>query len=409
MDTFADESATTIPARLRRDRDFLGADQSHEGLLERIRSVAPVIATKSAEAESLRHPHDDVVAALEATGVFKSFVPQEYGGYEIDPHEFIDIGLEVAQACCATGWLTTFYMEHNWIVAASLGVEAVDEIFSAQPYVLAPGAVNPMGGVANPVDGGFELSGRWHFNSGIVHGDWVILTALEHTEKAPILRVYLLPREDVRVEDTWDVGGMRGTGSHDVVVDGVFVPERFASPMPPPKRRSTAHEHYDMYRLPAFGLLPLAAAIPMVGGAKRALTIFQDRLSTRVQLMSTKAQQDKPAAQLRLANVAMQVAKSERTLRSVADLMLRITQRPDPASGLESAELQFMVADAARDARSAIFSILEASGAHAHFGGSELQRIYRDVLTGSGHIVFDVDAKAQDYGRALVKSYSEAP
>ena len=62
----------------------------------------------------------------------------------------------------------------------------------------------------------------------------------------------------------------------------------------------------------------------------------------------------------------------------------------------------------ARDARGAIFSILEASGAHAHFGGSELQRIYRDVLTGSGHIVFDVDAKGEDYGRALVKSYNRA-
>ena len=177
MSRYADDSARTISTKLKRSRVHPGADAPHDGLLDRIRNVIPLIAEKADEVESLCQPHDEVMEALQSTGVFKAFVPKAYGGYEIDLQEFIDIGLEVAQACCSTGWLTTFYMEHNWIVAAVLSDEAVDAIYSKQPYVLAPGSINPKGGEAAKVEGGYELSGRWHFSSGIVHGDWVILTA----------------------------------------------------------------------------------------------------------------------------------------------------------------------------------------------------------------------------------------
>lgn len=406
MTRYADDSAGTIPVKLERTRDHAGADVPHDGLLDRVRTVLPLVASKAAEVESLCQPHDEVVGALQSTGVFRAFVPREYGGYEIDLHEFIDIGLEVAQACCSTGWLTTFYMEHNWIVAAVLSDEAVDSIYSKQPYVLAPGSINPKGGEAKKVEGGFELSGRWHFSSGIVHGDWVILTAFLPGDPEGFPRTFLLPREDVRVEDTWDIAGMRGTGSHDAVVDGVFVPEAYTSPFPPPSRHSDKHEHFDMYRLPASGFLPLTAAIPMVGAAQRALTIFQERLSTRVQLMSSRVQQEKASAQLRLGNVAMQIMKAENTLRVAADRMQEITVRGYKPSIRETAELHFMAGDAVRDARNAVLSILEASGAHAHFEGSELQRIYRDILTGSGHAVFEVDGAAENYGRALIASYA---
>ena len=159
-----------------------------------------------------------------------------------------------------------------------------------------------------------------------------------------------------------------------------------------------------MYRLPVSGFLPLTAAIPLVGTAKRALTVFRELLSARVQMMSSTVQQEKASAQLRLGSVAMQILKAENTLRAAADRMQEITVRGYKPSTRETTELQFMAADAVRDARNAVLSILEASGAHAHFEGSELQRIYRDILTGSGHAVFEVDGAAENYGRALIAS-----
>jgi 3-hydroxy-9,10-secoandrosta-1,3,5(10)-triene-9,17-dione monooxygenase len=406
MTQFANASAETIPVKLTRTRAHPGADMPHEGLMDRIKAITPLIASKAHEVESLRHPHDEVMEALQATGVFKSFVAKEYGGYEIDVTEFVDIGLEVAQACCSTGWLTTFYMEHNYVVGISMSDEAIEEIFSRQPYIVAPGSVNPKGGQAVKVDGGYEISGRWNFNSGAVHGDWVILTAIIPGDVF-LVRTFLLPREEVRIEDTWNTAGMRGTGSHDAVVDNVFVPEKFTSPFPPPKRSSDKYTHYDMYRLPPGEFLSLAAAIPLVGAAKRAVTVFRERLASRVSLLTGAPQQEKVSAQIRLGNVAMEVRKAEMMLRESARQLEAITVRSEEPSEVESAELRMMNADAVRVAKNAVISIIEASGAHAHFEGSELQRIYRDVLTGSGHIVFDIDAHTETYGSALIDAYNE--
>lgn len=102
----------------------------------------------------------------------------------------------------------------------------------------------------------------------------------------------------------------------------------------------------------------------------------------------------------------MQITKAENTLRALANRMQEISIRGRHAIGRETAELGFMAADATRDARNAVLYILEASGAHAHFGGSELLRIYKDVLTGSGHAVFEIDRTAQAYGKSLVDSYA---
>ena len=86
------------------------------GLLDRVREVVPLIAERAAEAEEQRKPDDDVIEALKRTGVFRAFVPKQYGGYEIDLELFMDIGVDVSEACPSTGWITTFYMEHNWLL-----------------------------------------------------------------------------------------------------------------------------------------------------------------------------------------------------------------------------------------------------------------------------------------------------
>ncbi len=133
-------------------------ETSAEGLVDRVKALAPLISQRSFEAERSRQPDDEVIDALKATGVFKSFVPRHFGGYEIDLETFIDIGLIVSEACASTGWITTFYMEHNWALVR-FADELQGEIFARHVFILAPGGVGPTG-LAKPVDGGYELSGR---------------------------------------------------------------------------------------------------------------------------------------------------------------------------------------------------------------------------------------------------------
>src|SRR5262245_11269400 len=136
------------------------AGPAAEGLVERVNALLPTIRERSFEAEALRQPLDDVIDALRATGVFRSFVPVRYGGYEIDMQTYVDIGVAVARADPSMGWITTFYMEHNWLLTM-FADELQDEIFRAQPFVLAPGSVNPTGPAVPQPEGGYRLTGHW--------------------------------------------------------------------------------------------------------------------------------------------------------------------------------------------------------------------------------------------------------
>lgn len=158
-----------------------------EGLLDRVRAVVPLIAERAFEAEQRRKPDDEVIEALKSTGVFRALVPEPFGGYEIDLDLFVDVGLAVSEACPSTGWVTTFYMEHNWLLQ-TFSPELQDQVFTRQPFVLAPGLVNPKEATATPKGDGYELSGHWNFGTGIVHADWVLLSARVTTEPdaAPI-------------------------------------------------------------------------------------------------------------------------------------------------------------------------------------------------------------------------------
>ncbi|MEJ2089581.1 MAG: hypothetical protein P8Y69_14150 [Gammaproteobacteria bacterium] len=162
--------------------------QPLDGLLERVRAVVPLIADRAASAERERKPDDEVIEALKATSVFRSFVPRQYGGYEIDLDLFVDIGISIAEACPSTEWVTTFYMEHNWLLGL-FSNELQDEVFTAAPFILAPGSINPKSGAVVPKGDGYELSGRWKFATGIVHADWVLLSAmLENEGDEPVQR-----------------------------------------------------------------------------------------------------------------------------------------------------------------------------------------------------------------------------
>src|SRR4029450_5083204 len=162
-----------------------------EGLLERVREIVPLVASRARDAELARKPDDDVIEALKSTGVFRSFVPRKFGGYEIGLDLFVDIGVAEAEACPSTGWITTFYMEHNWLLGL-FSDELQQDVFGNAPYILAPGSVNPRSGEAPPKGGGLEQTGRWKFATGIVHADWVLLSAMVPADPTPLQRLCLV-------------------------------------------------------------------------------------------------------------------------------------------------------------------------------------------------------------------------
>jgi alkylation response protein AidB-like acyl-CoA dehydrogenase len=377
------------------------ATQPVEGLLDRVRAVVPLVAAKAAEAEAQRRPVDEVIEALEATGMFRAFVPARYGGYEIDLATYVDIGLAVAEADASTGWVTTFYMEHNWLLTM-FPRELQDEVFGAQPFVRAPGSINPRDGRAVPADDGtFTLSGHWSFGTGICHADWVLLSGMVEGDESGMSRQFLLPVDEVEVKDTWHVDGMAATGSRDIVVTAATVPaHRVSLPIPPHLTAGPGAPYLERIPIPPF--LSLTAAMPAVGAAKRALVLFEESLFGRVMFGTRKTQSARVPTQVRLANLRVQVGFAETLTRDIAARMQAHVDGEAPLDLLGQQELRLALAHVVRMCRDAVREIMASSGAKAHYLDQELQRIHRDVHMICAHTVFDIDLVAEGVGRQLV-------
>lgn len=381
-----------------------GADQGPpaEGLVERVRAVAPFVAAHAEQAERDRQPVDAVIRRLEATGVFKSFVPRRFGGYEIDVDTFIDVGLAVSEACTSTGWVTTFYMEHNWMLA-QFHADTQRAIFGSQPYILAPASISPSG-KADAADGGYVVSGRWAWGTGVVHADWVLLNGIVGGS-TPDPRLFIVRRDQITVEDTWYCEGMEGTGSHDMIAEDLFVPAGHSeSLLGMAVGRGSGSQWHDSatYRCPMLPLLSIAAATPALGAARRALALFIERLGGRTLYGTGTLQAQRQAAQIRLGDVASRIHAAEVLLRKAGADLQTWGHADEICPAEERARLRLAVARVVRECRDAITSIMEASGASAHLKSHPLQRIYRDVNTLSCHTVFDQEIGAENYGRLLL-------
>ena len=187
-------------------------------------SVAAVFAAEANEAERLRRPTDTAIAALVDSGVLRLMVPKRYGGLELDLDVYFEVALALSGGDASMAWVANFYLEHHWWFC-QFPRSFQDEVFADGPTVLAPASLSPSG-KAEKVDGGWKLSGKWSWGSGIMHASWVIVGGVGQAgAERREARFFAVPRCDVSVEDVWFIDGMAGTGSNDMVINDVFVPQ----------------------------------------------------------------------------------------------------------------------------------------------------------------------------------------
>ncbi len=370
-------------------------------LIERAKALAPLLAQHAEHAERLRRPHDAVIAALEEAEIFQLMVPRCYGGLELDLDTFLEVGLALAEGDASMAWVATFYIEHNWMFC-QFPESFQKALFADRKYVLAPAAV-AISGVAQPVAGGYRLSGRWQWGTGVMHCDWVIVGArVERPGEEVDMRFFAMPRADIEVDDTWYVDGMQATGSNDIVIDELVVPEeRTASLIEMGAGRGLGAVLHPgpLYRTPMVPILALAACMPAVGQARAALQSFRVRMSERVLFGTASKQADKPAAQIRLARAEIDVTQTELLVRDVVRDVMAVR---DNATQQDRTRWLACCAIAVERSKRVLQSIAEASGASAHFQNHPLQRAVRDVNTLACHAIFDCDSRLENHGRSLL-------
>ena len=394
--------------RIPKGGDFLSADElkalNPAELLRRLRALAPMIAAHAAEAERLRRPVDEVWNALRRSGLFYLFVPKQFGGMETDFDTFIDAGLIIGEACASTSWVATFCAEHNWILTHFPRETQVKLWTGDFPYIIAP-VVSAPPGVATPVDGGFRVSGRWKWGTGVMHADWVIVSAVVAQEgKPPQVIMVLVPAAEAKVLDVWHMDGMAGTGSNDIVLEDVFVPTAHSAPNlarggRPPGKRDYAN---PIYGVPLLPFLAMSASIPALGAARAMLRDYRARLEGHVRMGSMNTQGEKPAAQIRLAKADLVVRNAELLIRDAGRRMLALADLAEPEQSSQRASIRAQIAYAVSLCRDAASLLAEGAGSGVHMLDHAFQRNMRDIVVVSTHVVFDVDLAYELHGRALL-------
>ncbi len=213
-----------------------GRDATKRALLDAVDAVGDVVAQCSDEAEQIGTLPAAAVDAIRRAGLFALKLPRELGGAEADPVTQIEVIEALSYADAAAGWCLMIGATAIGQPAAFVGDAAVDAIFPGGRVPLGATVTAPMG-VAVPVDGGYRLTGRWQFASGVRHSEWISTGAImqpsasdtppsEQTEQKYLAMVY--PTAHATIHDNWQVCGLMGTGSNDVSVQGLFVPEDFS-------------------------------------------------------------------------------------------------------------------------------------------------------------------------------------
>src|SRR6516164_17972 len=255
-----------------------------EELLARAEALVPVLRERAPRAEQMRRLPDETIADLHASGLFRMLQPARVGGSELPYRALFELTAVIGQGCGSTAWVLGNLAAHHWL----LGMwhpQGQDEIWDESPDSLISSALAFARGRAQRVEGGYRLTGRWPFSSGIDPSTWNIFGAIvtdeETGQSEP--RMFLVPASDYTIIDTWQVIGLAGTGSNDVEVADIFVPayrtlstERIRGG---PNRGSELNPG-TLYKLPAVSLFAFAVAGVLLGIARGAIQSFVE--TTRV-------------------------------------------------------------------------------------------------------------------------------
>jgi len=271
------------------------------GIADGIQDLLPSIRSRREEIEQARCMPRDLIDELRRTGLFSLSVPRAIGGREAPPLELMQAIEAIATADGSTGWCAMVALGNN-VAAGYMSESGAREIF-ADPTAPSAGLAAPAG-TAVRVDGGLKVGGRWSFASGISHCDWLWVGCVvtengqpRVTPQGPEIVHVWLPVTDVVIHDTWHVSGLRGTGSHDVSAEHVFVPEHRAFVLFDP----AGHRPEPLYRMPPLHLFVFQLVCVSLGIARAALDELGELARTKVPSLYTVPLADKPVVQVELA------------------------------------------------------------------------------------------------------------
>ena len=348
-------------------------------ILERAKKVSTCANSFVKENESLGRLHDDVVKAMQQSELPQMLKP----GSNYSIKEFIEVCGILGEGCMSAGWCNFVWGMHNYLIG--LYPKKIQSEVWSNPKTLVSASLNPQGTCdLDENTTSAKIDGHWTFNSGCDHADWLLL-GCKKEEGEPVLA--LLHKSEYLIdEDSWDVLGLKGTGSKDAKVDQISIPTDRILP-------------FSQVINPLAALLTLVIVGPVIGGAQSSVNTFASTLKKKQTQIEKDPFLNIESLYLKLAEASAEVDAARSIVVAAADL-LDTNPTPDKRT---TSKISRDTAFAAKLCNAATRRLFESSGGSALHQKNTMQRIFRDVSAGCNHAQLSWERLAAAHGRQLLE------
>ena len=378
-----------------------------ETLIERARALRPMVRESAEPAEQARCIPAATIEAMRQAEFFRIMQPARYGGFELGFDTVARIALEIGRECASTAWVAGLAINHQWLIA-NFPIDAQDDVWGGDPEAIAFGSYAATT-TAEPVEGGYRISGSWPFASGCDHGQWGLLGAFlppDDANPGPRPALFLVPAEDYTLNDDWQAVGLAATGSKRIECDDVVVPGHrvlaFADWVNGGSPGSRVHPS-PLFGIPPMAVLPITICAPALGvlhGAIDDFVAFAGGRETRGAVVSGGHR----VAQF--AGVQSRLADASAALDAGQLLMFRDLEETQSAAAagrpisidtrIRNRRDHAYVTRLALDAVNGLYGVTGGAGLYR---SERLQRAWRDINAISHHVSLNWDAVSTMYGQ----------
>jgi 3-hydroxy-9,10-secoandrosta-1,3,5(10)-triene-9,17-dione monooxygenase len=368
--------------------------------------MIPVLVDRVPELRALRRIPDQTIADLRQARFFDLLRPKAWNGLEIHPGTFFRVQTQVARGCPSTAWVMGVLSVHAWQLAL-FAPQAQQDVWGADPHALISSSYAPTGKI-EPVEGGYRVSGKWSFSSGSDHCSWVFLGGLvppREPHHKPQMRTFLLPRADYTIEDNWNVIGLEGTGSKNIIVSGAFVPEhrthKFTdgfSGKSPGLKVNTA----PLFKLPFGQVFVRSVSTSIIGVLEGALEAYIETARSRIAASNQKKVSLDPVSQMVCAHARATLDEINLVLQRSFSELMDAAQEGRTLTVERRSQFRYESARAVDRCTEAVDQLFTASGGRSIFVDSDIGRFFRDAHAIRAHFANKPEAPGRNLGGVLL-------
>jgi len=398
------------------------SNQQSDDLIAKARALMPLLRERAAVCAELGHLPRITIDDFQRAGFFRIMQPALFGGYELNPQTFFAVQSILAEGCMSSAWVLGVVAIHNWQLGM-FDIRAQRDVWGDDSSTLISSSYMPVGKVTR-VDGGFKLSGHWGFSSGSKHCRWAFLGAVVPQEaapqetvppatgtgEAPDYRTFLVPIKDYQIVDNWNVCGLQGTGSHDIIVTDAFVPEYrthraldgFAGTSP-----GCAHNTNPIFTLPFGQVFTRAVSTSSIGALQGALDVFIQINSRRVGLNDGKRAAQDPNSQYAAANARAVIDECTLVLNRNFERMLDAVNGGAQLGMDERIKMRFDAALVSDKCAQAMNQLFYGCGAQGIFRDHPINRCWLDINAGRTHVANNAAKFGRNLGGTMLGAENE--